>query len=180
MHGWLWEPLPETADGVPVYTDFRRWILLLRLMDDETVPEPAKPGASARIVCRRPPESPDPGERDRLTRAILAFAAGGEVPRQAEEPGGDPGDPGDPVFDFAEDGERILASFWQAYGIDLTKARMHWWIFLALLRNLPPETPFMRAVRLRTTDPGAIENDSLRREVRRAKRSVRLKKAGAL
>lgn len=166
MHGWLTEPLPDKANGIPVHTDFRRWILFLRLLEDEEVPDAVKPAAAARIVCRDPELAPG----DVPVSSLLAFAAGGE-----ETPAG--GEGGDGIFDFAEDGERILASFYAVYGIDLTSARLHWWTFLALLRQLPPDSPFMRAVRLRTTDPAGIENDALRREIRRAKRAVRLRSA---
>ena len=167
--GWLWEPLPASADGIPVYTDFRRWALFFRLLADPAVPEAVKPAVAARIVCREIPQPRTPGERDRVTKALLVFASGGEEEPRAEG--------GEPLFDFEEDGARILASFRAAYGIDLTAARMHWWVFLALLRSLPPESAFMRAVRLRALDPAEIEDDRMRREVRRAKRSVRL--AGA-
>ncbi|MCR5682303.1 MAG: bacteriophage Gp15 family protein [Clostridiales bacterium] len=169
--GWLWGPLPDTADGIPVHVDFRRWMLFFRLLADPDVPEAVKPAVAARIVCRgipdvrMPEESPD--GRDRVTHALLTFASGGEEPAEK-------GDPGEPLFDFGEDGERILASFRAAYGIDLTEARMHWWVFLALLRGLPPDSPFMRALCLRALDPAEIADDRMRREVRRAKRAVRL------
>ena len=168
--GWLWEPLPETADGIPVHVDFRRWMLFFRLLADPDVPEAVKPAVAARIVCRRIPDVRSPEERDCVTRALLAFASGGEAP--AEDGGS-----GEPLFDFGEDGERIFASFWAAYGIDLTAARMHWWVFLALLRGLPPDSPFQRAIRLRALDPAEIADDRMRREVRRAKRAVRLTSA---
>ena len=171
MRGWMWEPLPDAANGIPVHVDFRRWILFYRLLADPEVPEAVKPAVAARIVCREIPGAEKPDERDRVTRALLTFASGGDAVPEDGEAGEAPREE---LFDFMEDGERILASFRAAYGIDLTAARLHWWVFLALLRGLPPESPFMRAVRLRALDPAGIEDDRVRREVRRAKRSVRL------
>ncbi|MCR4905703.1 MAG: bacteriophage Gp15 family protein [Clostridiales bacterium] len=171
MRGWLWEPLPDTADGIPVFTDFRRWALFFRLLSDPAVPEAVKPAVAARIVCRKVSDARTPEERDRVTKALEAFASGRDG---SEEEGGEGAASGEPLFDFEEDGERILASFRAVYRIDLTEARMHWWVFLALLRGLPPESVFMRTVRLRALDPAEIEDDRMRREVRRAKRSVRL------
>ena len=47
---------------------------------------------------------------------------------------------------------------------------------MELLRNLPAETEFMRVVNLRRTDTAKIENDDLRRRIRRAKASVRIRR----
>ena len=80
------------------------------------------------------------------------------------------------IDNLVYDAELILSSFIAAYGIDLTCGEMHWWKFSALLKTLPPECELMRTVSLRMTDTSAIEDDSLRRRVRRAKAAVRIKK----
>ena len=85
MRGWMWEPLPDSADGIPVHVDFRRWILFYRLLADPEVPEAVKPAVAARIVCREIPGAEKPDERDRVTRALLTFASGGDaVPEDGE------------------------------------------------------------------------------------------------
>lgn len=43
----------------------------------------------------------------------------------------------DIVFDYIEDGEYLVGSFQQVYGIDLTNCEMHWHRFQALFRSLP-------------------------------------------
>lgn len=55
-------------------------------------------------------------------------------------------------YDFAKDADALLASFLDAYGIDLSTASLHWWAFRRLMLNLPAETPFMQRVRYRTMD----------------------------
>ena len=55
-------------------------------------------------------------------------------------------------YDFGQDADALLASFLDAYGIDLATARLHWWVFRRLMFNLPPETPFMKRVHYRTAD----------------------------
>ena len=72
----------------------------------------------------------------------------------------------------------LITAFWQAYGVDLTRCRMHWWKFLALLRHLPPESELMRVIRLRACDLSAIGDDSIRRQVRRAKAALRIRRDG--
>ena len=44
------------------------------------------------------------------------------------------------LIDYVEDGDHIVASFQQAYGIDLTSEDMHWHRFKALLSGLPDNT----------------------------------------
>ena len=44
------------------------------------------------------------------------------------------------LIDYIEDGDHIVASFQQAYGIDLTVEDMHWHRFKALLGGLPDNT----------------------------------------
>lgn len=44
------------------------------------------------------------------------------------------------LIDYIEDGDHIVASFQQAYGIDLITEDMHWHRFKALLGGLPDNT----------------------------------------
>ncbi len=83
---------------------------------------------------------------------------------------------GETAFDFSADSGLILASFLSEYGIDLTKERMHWYKFMALLTSLPPTSPLMRTVALRTADLSLIEDDGVRRRLRRAKKAVEIRK----
>lgn len=164
----------------PVFTDFRRWILVTELFAEDDIPAGWKLECAAKLIFRNP-EAADmcnPAEWYRsLAERILWFvscgnggsATDGKFPVQQG--------PTEAVIDFTQDSERILAAFWQTYGIDLGNpaVTMHFWKFMALLRSLPRETEFMRTVNLRMTDPAKIENDDLRRQIRRAKASVRIR-----
>ena len=44
------------------------------------------------------------------------------------------------LVDFIQDGEYIVASFMQDYGIDLTECEMHWHLFKALFLGLSDKT----------------------------------------
>lgn len=78
---------------------------------------------------------------------------------------------------FSVDADRIIAAFWQAYGIDLTKERLHWWVFVALLDNLPDDTRMMQVAHIRTRPLPApnMYNKELRAALIRAKAAVALK-----
>ena len=82
-----------------------------------------------------------------------------------------------PDFDFTQDSGSIIASFRQVYHLSIDETcDLHWWEFLELFRNLPPEgNSFgnIRSIRNRKPDPKATpeQKDALRK----AKRQVALK-----
>ncbi len=81
-----------------------------------------------------------------------------------------------PIMDYLQDAEAIVASFWQAYGLDLEQTTgLHWWTFLALLKNLPAETAFSRIVSLRTKTLPAKAPAEAKAELRKAQAKVAVK-----
>ena len=179
----LTDRLPEelTVHGrrCPVCTDFRRWILVIELFAEEFVSVERKIQCAAEMIFPIPvtaDAAATPEEFRSLAEEILWFAACGRPVREGI--GGRSGAAvTEPVIDFTQDAERIAAAFRQTYGIDLCDpaVTLHFWTFMALLRNLPRETEFMRVVQLRMTDTAGIENDELRRQLRRAKARVRIR-----
>lgn len=59
------------------------------------------------------------------------------------------GGAGKKLFDFDQDAEYIYSAFMQAYHIDLTKEKLHWHLFCALLGSLPSNTRFSEIVGIR-------------------------------
>ena len=55
------------------------------------------------------------------------------------------------------DADYIVGAFQQAYGIDLTADKVHWWRFKALLHALPPETPLGKIVEIRGKDTSGMD-----------------------
>lgn len=84
---------------------------------------------------------------------------------------------GPPVISYAQDEDRIVAAFWQAYGIDLTSSRLHWRLFQALLGNLPGDTRMaeIAALRAQPMPPPNKHNREARARLARAKASVAIK-----
>lgn len=56
----------------------------------------------------------------------------------------------DRVVDYIEDGEYIIASFMQDYGIDLTEVDMHWHKFKALFAGLSDDTKIKQIMSMRS------------------------------
>lgn len=190
-HNLLTDRLPDSISvcgrRYPIYTDHRRWILAVELFAEDLVDVGVKVECAVKLIF--PGENPLKHMRSlrsvtmektvdvyrELVRGITWFASCGRTHGLGEGSGGGRQEP---VFDFTADDERICAAFRQVYGIDLCDplVKLHFWTFMALLRNLPRETEFMRVVNLRMTDTARIENDDLRRRVRRAKANVRIRK----
>ena len=57
---------------------------------------------------------------------------------------------GKKVMDFVQDAGAIYSAFLQVYHIDLYKQKMHWWIFLELLRALPEDTRLAQIINIRS------------------------------
>ena len=81
-------------------------------------------------------------------------------------------------YDFAKDADVLLASFLDAYGIDLSTAKIHWWTFRLLMLNLPHETAFMQRVHYRTADISKVDK-KLQPHYRKMRSIYALKDSGA-
>lgn len=170
-------PTTLTLDGkkYPIHTDFRRWIIVTELFSDDDVPSGIKASLAGEILFSgENPVSVRGGEKfySELVREISRFISCGRNEISGK------GANAERVFDFTADSERIYAAFMQVYGIDLCdpSVTLHFLKFMALLRSLPRDTEFMRVIELRCTDVSGIENDELRRKIRRARASVRIRK----
>lgn len=62
-----------------------------------------------------------------------------------------------PTFDYRCDAPYIVAAFQQAYGIDLTTAKLHWFRFRALFAALPEDTLMAKIMSWRTMDLSEYE-----------------------
>ena len=87
-----------------------------------------------------------------LTAAWWIFTVPESRPQQAHpsQPDSTPASP--PAFDYQCDAGYIVAAFQQAYGIDLTRERVHWFRFRALFAALPEETLMAKIMSWRTMD----------------------------
>ena len=115
-------------------TDFRVWIEFLRGCEQDGI-------ASFDIFDGEHPDGTS------WIQAAMEFANS-----ENATPHGGGGNQGEQSFDFILDGDYIVGSFQQAYGIDLTdpSLKMHWHRFLALFRSLPESTKMAEIIGYRT------------------------------
>lgn len=73
------------------------------------------------------------------------------------------------IFDYEYDSEYIYSAFWQQYNIDLTKADLHWWQFLALFNCLSEDTAFSKIIQYRNIDLKEIKDKEMRKFYRKMK-----------
>lgn len=79
------------------------------------------------------------------------------------------------ISSFSFDASVIYSAFYSKYGIDLTKANMHWYKFCALYETLADENPFKTILKIRTTDEREIKNPKVRRKIMDLKSKYRIK-----
>ena len=116
-------------------TDFRTWI---------TFGEFLKNG---KIYLGIFPKYKAPEGDAWMIEAVRFFQCPNEVPRATRAPSRMR------LLDFIIDGSFIVASFQQAYGIDLTSEDMHWHRFCALMDGLPDDTKISKIMGYRGYDP---------------------------
>ena len=145
----LLDKLPRVWAGSPIDWDFRPMVWFngqyLRLPEDEKgLPELARETMRRFYRVAVPP-----GEEVDAFKALVEFYTAG--PQEvADRPGSSRTE--ELALDYVTDGPAIVAAFQQAYGIDLTRARLHWWRFKALMSNLPEETQLVKIIGFRTAD----------------------------
>lgn len=143
--------LPNSLDvdgvRVPIRTDFRVWMEFLRSLQED--------GVASYCVFDDPPEGAA------WVRPAIEFA---------KSPVATPKGKGDSarVVDWILDGDYLVGSFWQAYGVDLTKTELHWHVFLALFRSLPEGAKMSEIMGYRAYRKDSKKPEKRYEELRRA------------
>ena len=153
----LTDPLPETVkiagEAWPINSDFSVGVRFELLMQDRTLTEEER--LSRALLLYYPQLPPDlPAALD----ALLWFYSCGRERDGSEAAGGHGAlkKPPKKVYCFEQDADLIFAAFWEAYGIDLAAAGMHWWKFRALFKALPSECEFCKVMGYRTADTNGM------------------------
>lgn len=110
-----------------IKTDYRTWLRLMDTSDYKSL-----------FIGKVPPRSKE------LIQEIQRFISRGEDSKGEED--------SSPIIDFKLDADYIYSSFLQAYGINLLKADMHWFEFIALFKSLPEETIMRKIIEYRQYD----------------------------
>lgn len=140
------QPLPESVvvDGVsyPINYDFRMGVAIeTEILSDD---KPDVYGLLFDFYKGNIPRNVD----DAVNKMVWFYGCGDQDngdKRTEDTKGGR-------QYDFDMDADVLLASFYTAYGIDLSTASIHWFAFRRLMLNLPANTPFMDRVKYRVAD----------------------------
>ena len=131
----LYESLPGSVivNGrkIKLDLDFRNVLRMMDILQTDDLTSEAREWLALRCICRHP--------RKGMLEAVknLLFVPNEHKARER-------------VMDFVQDADLIRAAFEQAYGIDLTKDRIHWLRFLYLLSGLPENTRLSEVISIRS------------------------------
>ncbi len=117
---------PDEYEGYLIRTDFRIGIQISEALNDVDLAEPEKLMTALRLLYG----SGAPSDLQLAEEGLRWFLSGGQ-PSDDSVPDGKP-----PTFDFEQDNRFVYSAFRARYGIDLTRERLHWFAFLAMLGDL--------------------------------------------
>lgn len=161
MSDILLEPLPTRWAGRAIDWDFRPMVWFngqfIRLPDKTQMPELARQALKRFYRVPIPPV-----EEEAAFEALLDFYTAGPS-EKPDSTGPCYGHTDEMALDYVTDGPPLAAAFQQAYGIDLTTARLHWWRFKALVSALPEETQMAKIMSYRTVDLNRLEGEERER-----------------
>lgn len=163
------------GERVPIETDFRAWLLLDALLFDREVRDEERQMLALELIFG---EENVPLNRGEAFRAIINFYTGETGGKEREKltktSKAEKRGIAERAYDFSADWGYIYAAFLQAYGIDLTTARLHWWQFRALFAALPEDCMMCKIIGYRTMDLSKIKDKDQRAMYTRLKEAHRL------
>ena len=161
--------------ALPIVTDYRTGILFEQTLSDPVMPDDEKLCTVLKLYY---------GDiiftiltdmdvvKEALDWIMWFYRCGADetVETETEEESSDMS----PPFSYEHDAAYIYAAFVEAYGIDLTKNRPHWWQFRALFLGLPETVLFCKIMQYRTMEIPARMPKAQKKFYRRMKRIYRL------
>lgn len=160
--------LPDTVEvggrRFCVRTDFRYWVQLEMLLFDEGGSFWEKLPELLKLCYVSLPDS-----LNMAVEGMVSFYAG---PQRGKS--GSMRSVARPCYSFWQDEELIYAAFYQQYGIDLSRAELHWWQFKALLLGLSEDTRLFKVIQYRCRDISQMTNNEEKRFYKRMKALYRL------
>lgn len=176
----LMDELPYTVvvagAEIPIVTDYRTGILFEQVLNDPVKPDDEKLYNVLKLyygdfVFAMPSDMDT--VKEALDRIMWFYrcGAGETVGTEAEE---ENSSDRAPLFSYEHDAAYIYAAFVEAYGIDLTKNRLHWWQFRALFLGLPETVLFCKIMQYRTMEIPAKMPKAQKKFYQRMKRIYKL------
>ena len=158
---------------IPIITDFREYIKLLDMLNDEEV------NGYEKMLFLRQYFLKEPKNMDEAISRLTDFVSMQELNDVHTEESGE-GEDTDveepkPLFSFALDYPYILSGFWQDYGIDISEIKyLHWWKFRQLFDGLSEKTEIKQRIMYRSIDLSTIKDKDERKRIEKIQRSIKL------
>ena len=155
----LYERLPNCIeiDGrkYRLNLDFRNVLKMMDVMQRKDIVPLARDYLTLKCVMYRPPK-----DYRKVLYHVMLFLFGENKHMEEKR-----------VTSFAQDADMIRAAFMQEYGINLFRAKLHWFEFTALLYNLPNGNKYTEVIGIRSKPipPATKYNQAEREELIKAK-----------
>ncbi len=170
MRSILTDPLPAAVEvfgrQYPIETDFRVWLRFDAALSDRSLSATEKT-----VALFEPYKEELPPHFDVAAKALLEFYAGYTA---ADKKAGAETPEKKAIYSFLHDAPYIYAAFLRQYGIDLTKAALHWLQFRALFAALGEDEPFVKIMEYRSCDVSKIRDKQQKSFYRRMQERYRL------
>lgn len=145
MYNAMLDRLPEDYNGWLIRTDYRIGVQIQLCLSDPELSDSEKTGTALYLLYGN-------GMPDLATAldGLSWFMSCGD-PRPSSGEGTEP-----PVYSFDQDAGRIVSAFRKVFGIDLSRERLHWFEFIAMMGDLS-ETAFTSVINIRSTDTSDVD-----------------------
>lgn len=140
---------PAEYEGYLIRTDFRIGMQIAQALDDVNLADPEKMTVAMELLYG----NGIPHNRELAEDGLRWFMRGG-----IEEDEATPSDGKPPVYSFEQDNRMIYTAFLARYGIDLSRERLHWFKFLAMLSDLG-ECSLSEIMSIRATDTTKLSGE---------------------
>ncbi len=175
----LMDDLPDTLTvagaELPIVTDYRTGILFEQTLSDPAIPDDEKLVTVLKLYYGDaifPLLADMDTVQEALNGIMWFYRCGADETAGSETEGESSGK--DPPFSYEHDAGYIYAAFLEAYKIDLTKNRLHWWQFRALFLGLPETVLFCKIMGYRTMEIPAKMPKAQKKFYQRMKRIYRI------
>lgn len=142
----LLDPLPDHYNGWLIRTDYRIGIQISLCLKDESLTENERIYIALSLLYGNgvPPF-------ETAVNGLTWFLRCGEEARD------DVRGSGKTLLYFDFDHARIMASFRKTFGMELHKARLHWFEFMAMLDSVDEDSSLSNAIQVRGTDTSGMK-----------------------
>ena len=156
---------PDEYEGYLIRTDFRIGMQISEALNDVNLADPEKMITALRLLYG----NGIPADTDLARAGLQWFMSGGKDYRSGENSE----DGSAPTFDFEQDNRLVYSAFRARYGIDLTRERLHWFAFLAMLGDIGG-CSLSDIIGIRRADLSSM-NDEQRRQYAKLQARFRIK-----